>query len=103
MFERQVLRYVERELETRWTELAGAFALDEEGTPSLTRPLTDPRYQKPYGGAYWQVASEGAPLLARVPYGTAPSTRERSAQPGRRAPLSSAAQVAPSSTSSSGT
>jgi len=63
MFERQVLRYVEQELETRWTELAGAFALDEEGTPSLTRPLTDPRYQKPYGGAYWQVASDSAPLL----------------------------------------
>jgi signal transduction histidine kinase len=63
IFERQVLRYVEHDLGIRWTELAAAVgaASPEELEASLR--LTDPRYQRPYGGAYWQVSEHGKALL----------------------------------------
>jgi signal transduction histidine kinase len=63
VFERQVLRYVEHDLNVRWTELAAAIgtATPEELEPRLR--LTDPRYQRPYGGAYWQVSEHGKALL----------------------------------------
>lgn len=61
-FERQVLRYVEQDLNIHWTELAAAFGT--EGEAGLGQKLTDPRYHQPYGGAYWQV-SEGGRALVR--------------------------------------
>jgi signal transduction histidine kinase len=60
-FERQVLRYVEQDLNIHWTELATAFGA--EGEAGLSQRLTDPRYQQPYGGAYWQVSEGGRPIL----------------------------------------
>ncbi|HZH50538.1 MAG TPA: HAMP domain-containing sensor histidine kinase [Microvirga sp.] len=60
-FERQVLRYVEQDLNIHWTELATAFGT--EGEAGLGQKLTDPRYQQPYGGAYWQVSEGGRPIL----------------------------------------
>ena len=63
LFERQVLRYVEQNLNLHWTELAAAFELDPNGDPGLAQRLTDPRYQQPYGGAYWQVSEGGRPIL----------------------------------------
>ena len=59
-FERQVLRYVEQDLNTRWTALAAAFGA--EGEAGLSHRLTDPRYHQPYGGAYWQVTENGRPI-----------------------------------------
>ena len=64
VFERQILRRVEQELETRWTELAAAFTLDAAGKPMLDRGLTDPRYQRAYSGAYWQVTEGDDVALA---------------------------------------
>jgi len=63
LFERQVLQYLEHDLDIRWTELATAFAVNAHGVPELTQRLTDPRYQQPYGGAYWQVTENGAAML----------------------------------------
>jgi signal transduction histidine kinase len=63
LFERQVLRYVEQNLNLHWTELAAAFHIDEKGQPALLQRLTDPRYQQPYGGAYWQVSEDGHAIL----------------------------------------
>lgn len=63
LFERQVLRYVEQNLNLHWTELATAFRLDDAGEPELAERLTDPRYQQPYGGAYWQVSEGGRSVL----------------------------------------
>jgi signal transduction histidine kinase len=63
LFERQVLHYLEHDLNIRWTELATAFALNEDGIPELRLRLTDPRYHQPYGGAYWQVSENGAAIL----------------------------------------
>jgi signal transduction histidine kinase len=60
-FERQVLRYVEQDLNIHWTELATAFGA--EGEAGLSQRLTDPRYHQPYGGAYWQVTEGGRPIL----------------------------------------
>jgi signal transduction histidine kinase len=60
-FERQVLRYVEQDLNIHWTELATAFGT--EGESGLGQKLTDPRYHQPYGGAYWQVSEGGRPVM----------------------------------------
>ena len=60
-FERQVLRYVEQDLNIHWTELATAFGT--EGEAGLGQKLTDPRYHQPYGGAYWQVSENGRPIM----------------------------------------
>jgi len=60
-FERQVLRYVEQDLNIHWTELATAFGT--EGEAGLGQKLTDPRYHQPYGGAYWQVSENGRPIV----------------------------------------
>ncbi|QRM30303.1 HAMP domain-containing sensor histidine kinase [Microvirga sp. VF16] len=60
-FERQVLRYVEQDLNIHWTELATAFGT--EGEDGLSQKLTDPRYHQPYGGAYWQVSEGGRPIM----------------------------------------
>ncbi|MGO4389247.1 sensor histidine kinase [Microvirga sp. 2YAF29] len=60
-FERQVLRYVEQDLNIRWTALAAAFGA--EGEVGLSHRLTDPRYHQPYGGAYWQVSEKGRPVM----------------------------------------
>lgn len=62
VFERQILKRVDQELQVRWDELAAALALDEEGLPVLSRDLTDPRYHQPYSGAYWQIVENGAPV-----------------------------------------
>ncbi|HET7717786.1 MAG TPA: HAMP domain-containing sensor histidine kinase [Bauldia sp.] len=62
VFERQVLKRVDQELQVRWDELAAALTLDANGRPSLARELTDPRYRKPYSGAYWQIVENGTPL-----------------------------------------
>lgn len=60
-FERQVLRYVEQDLNIHWTELAAAFGT--AGGADLGQKLTDPRYHQPYGGAYWQVSEGGRPIM----------------------------------------
>lgn len=60
-FERQVLRYVEQDLNIHWTELATAFGT--EGEAGISQKLTDPRYHQPYGGAYWQVSENGRPIM----------------------------------------
>lgn len=62
VFERQVLKRVDQDLQVRWDELAGVLELDADGAPALVRELTDPRYRRPYSGAYWQIVENGAPV-----------------------------------------
>ena len=64
IFERHIERRVAQELETRMIELAAAFVLGPDGEPTLSRPLSDPRYRQPYSGAYWQI-SRGAEVVLR--------------------------------------
>jgi signal transduction histidine kinase len=64
IFNRHLEQRLEQELDIRLVELAAAFSAEENGEPVLGRPLSDPRYQYPYSGAYWQVSDEkGAALL----------------------------------------
>ena len=63
VFERQILKRIEQELEVRFTELAAAFRLDADGKPTLIRQLTDPRYHQPYGGVYWQIEEDGKSVM----------------------------------------
>ena len=66
IFERHVERRVADELRVRWNELAAALTFDDDGLPQMSQALSDPRYQRPYSGAYWQVAdSTGAVLRSR--------------------------------------
>ena len=62
-FERHLERRVEQELGVKLLELAGAFALDDDGAPTLIKPLADPRYDQPYSGSYWQIATPDGPVL----------------------------------------
>ena len=61
IFERHMERRIEQELDIRLTELLSAFALDA-GQPQLTRTLSDPRYDQPLSGAYWQISDAGKPI-----------------------------------------
>ena len=51
------------ELEVHVRELARLTQLDESGAPRLSRPLSDPRYEVPLSGFYWQVSIAGQPVL----------------------------------------
>ena len=64
IFEAHLERRVEQELEAKWTELAAAFELDGAGKPALNRLLSDPRYEAPYSGVYWQIG-EGEDVSLR--------------------------------------
>ncbi len=64
LFEQQLLRRVDRELDQKWTELAASFRV-ENGKAVLHQPLTDPRYDQPYSGAYWQITGHDTVLRSR--------------------------------------
>jgi signal transduction histidine kinase len=51
------------ELEVHVRELARLVQLGVDGMPELSRPLSDPRYDEPLSGFYWQVTSPGLPPL----------------------------------------
>jgi signal transduction histidine kinase len=51
------------ELEVHVRELARLARLDPDGAPRLDRPLSDPRYEEPLSGFYWQVSVAGRPTL----------------------------------------
>lgn len=65
IFGRHLQQRVSQELDIRLIELATAFAHDDSGEPRLTRPLSDPRYQFPYSGSYWQVSDPDGNALLR--------------------------------------
>ena len=62
IFDRHIERRVEQELDIKLTELLAAFALDGN-QPKLTRVLSDPRYEQPLSGAYWQISGVRDPVL----------------------------------------
>ncbi len=64
LFESYIERRIEQELHSRVIDLSGAFDLNDQGQPILTRAPSDPRYRKPYSGAYWYVR-EGSKVLWR--------------------------------------
>ncbi|MBK8160479.1 MAG: hypothetical protein IPK59_17470 [Rhodospirillaceae bacterium] len=63
LFDRHVERRVNLELHTFVTQIAGAIDFQPDGMPTLSRALADPRFERPYGGLYWQVESGDHPKL----------------------------------------
>ncbi len=66
LFERHVLRRVDQELSVIIKQLATTLEIGEGGKPALATPLTDPRFERPLSGLYWQIETpEGVVLRSR--------------------------------------
>tara|TARA_A100001391_G_scaffold46046_1_gene27107 strand:+ start:27781 stop:29157 length:1377 start_codon:yes stop_codon:yes gene_type:complete len=63
VFEKHIEQMYHEELEVHVRELGRLTELDENGQPRLMRPLSDPRYEEPLSGFYWQVSVPGQPVL----------------------------------------
>jgi signal transduction histidine kinase len=63
VFTRHIEIAYHEELEVHVRELARLAELDDSGAPYLLRPLSDPRYEEPLSGFYWEVAVHGHPPL----------------------------------------
>lgn len=60
LFEHHVERRVVAALEADLRQLISGLAVGSDGTISLQRRPTDPRFDQPLSGTYWQVTSGGA-------------------------------------------
>ena len=63
MFEDHIERLLEDDLQSRLLELAGSLSTDDQGRPTLVSEPSDPRYQRPAGGAYWRVEEDSKTIL----------------------------------------
>jgi len=59
LFREHVAAQFHAELRTHLDQLTANIALDADGRPLLTLPLSDPRLSRPYSGCYWQVDGFG--------------------------------------------
>ncbi len=59
VFETHVEQSYHEELEVHVRELGRLTRIDADGQLELTRPLSDPRYEVPLSGFYWQVTVPG--------------------------------------------
>jgi signal transduction histidine kinase len=66
VFQRYVERQTVAELENHYVQLIASLRVDETGQLRARTTLSDPRFQKPYGGLYWQINQAGqTPLRSR--------------------------------------
>jgi signal transduction histidine kinase len=66
IFSSHVEQSYHEELEVHVRELARLTEIEPDGSLVLSRPLSDPRYDVPLSGFYWQVTAPGrAPLRSR--------------------------------------
>ncbi len=63
IFSRHVEQSYHEELEVHVRELGRLTEIAPDGAIVLTRPLSDPRYDVPLSGFYWQVTAEGRAAL----------------------------------------
>jgi signal transduction histidine kinase len=63
IFERYVQRQAKSELDNHFVQLISSIRIDETGKIRARTTLSDPRFQKPYGGLYWQINESGQPPL----------------------------------------
>lgn len=63
LFEKHVELQYHEELEVHIKELAGLTRETVSGRPYLDRSLSDPRYEVPLSGFYWQITVDGQPSL----------------------------------------
>lgn len=60
LFEDHLRQQMVAELDSHLNQLIANFVIDADGTLTGVRPLSDPRFVRPYSGLYWQVENEGA-------------------------------------------
>jgi signal transduction histidine kinase len=66
LFRSHVERQFNAELVTHLDQLTAHVALDEQGRPILSVPQSDPRFNRPFGGLYWQIDRSGDSASAAV-------------------------------------
>ena len=54
------------ELGTHLDQLTAHLVLDGQGRPTLSVPLSDPRFNRPFGGLYWQIDLNVGPTLPAI-------------------------------------
>jgi len=65
LFERYAARRIGQELDTYLSQISGALRFDADGSPSLARHPSDPRFDKVFGGLYWQISEAGKDVVLR--------------------------------------
>lgn len=63
VFKAHVAESYHEELDVHVRELGRLTHVTGDGQPELTRPLSDPRYEEPLSGFYWQITSPGKRTL----------------------------------------
>lgn len=63
VFEAHVEQSYHEELDVHVRELGRLTRIGSDGQPVLARPLSDPRYEEPLSGFYWQITSSGKRTL----------------------------------------
>jgi signal transduction histidine kinase len=58
LFERHVERWIDSKLGTHLDQLIAGLDNGADGTLAVVRPPTDPRFEQPFSGLYWEVAVE---------------------------------------------
>lgn len=58
LFQSHLERRIGQELDTHLAQLAGNLRVDNAGGLELARMPADPRFERPYGGLYWQVTDD---------------------------------------------
>jgi signal transduction histidine kinase len=83
VFERNVVRSIDIELDAYLDQLASVLGRDEYGHLIAENELADPRFRQPYGGRYWQVSTdEGVYLRSRSLWDTSLQVDEAPAPEG---------------------
>lgn len=67
LFRDHTLRQFQLQLQTQLDQLTAMVEFDAQGHPVLKGPLSDPRWQLPYSGLYWQIdqGNPGSALRSR--------------------------------------
>ncbi|MEN6541916.1 HAMP domain-containing sensor histidine kinase [Parvibaculum sp.] len=65
LFERHVEQRIDSELETYLNQLAGLVTFSPDGAATISTPLSDPRFNQPLSGLYWQVGEDARGTLLR--------------------------------------
>jgi signal transduction histidine kinase len=65
LFDRHVERRVGQELDSHIAQIAGQLRIGADGALTLAREPSDPRFQRPLSGLYWQVRDEAKNALLR--------------------------------------
>ncbi len=63
LFEKHVEARIQSELTNHLNQLILSIKEDKPGKLSLKKPLSDPRFNQPFSGLYWQVTSKDGGLL----------------------------------------